>query len=83
VREIPEDQIDDIVNSFPSGESRLWCAVVVRAVNFRRWDFFLDPDSLFPLAAGACGLDVQGVRERMIRKRGKLRQCGSADRVIP
>lgn len=65
------DALDEIANGFGTGEGRLWAAVILTAWRDRRWRYFTDPGSTFPLAAACCGLDVRAARERARDRRPK------------
>lgn len=64
------DGFDDILGDLDTGEARLWAAVILTAWRDRRWKYFLDPGSTFPLAAACCKLDVGAVRAAVKARKG-------------
>lgn len=64
------DGLDDILGDLESGEARLWAAVILTAWRDRRWKYFLDPGTTFPLAAACCKLDVGAVRTAVKARKG-------------
>jgi len=74
------DGFDDILGDLDTGEARLWAAVILTAWRDRRWTYFFDPGSTFPLAAACCGLDVGAMRARIEKEKSRLTR--STDLVI-
>ncbi len=74
------DALDEIVGDLDTGEARLWAAVILTAWRDRRWTYFFDPGSTFPLAAACCGLDVGAMRARIEKEKSRLTR--STDLVI-
>ena len=62
------DDLGEIVNDLDTGEARLWAAVILTAWKDRRWRYFLDPGTTFPLAAACCKLDVGAVRAAVTKR---------------
>lgn len=66
------ESFEDILGDLETGEARLWAAVILTAWKDRRWRYFLDPGTTFPLAAACCKLDVGAAVRAAVkaRKRG-------------